>query len=454
MSKSSFEVCILAAGLGKRMKSARPKVLHPIAGRPMLAHLLTSIEQLSAARIHVVVGKGADQVRAAFADEGINWVYQHEQHGTGHAVMQVMPHVAADARLLILLGDEPLIRAETMARLAAETCDLGVLSVDQENPFNYGRIVRDADGAFLQIVEERDATAAQRLIKEINTGVMIADVAGLRGWLDQLNDDNDQGEYLLTDIVAIAVAEAKRVIAVKAADAVETLGVNTFEQLAILEREYQRRAAIALMTAGVHVVDPARIDMRGQLDAGHDVSIDINCTFEGHCSLGHRVRIGPNCVIRDSHIGDDCEIKANSVVDGAQVDPGCILGPFARIRPGTHLADAVHIGNFVEVKQAHLGPGAKANHLSYLGDVTVGAEVNIGAGTITCNFDGVDKHQTRIGDHVFVGSNVALVAPVTIGEYSTIAAGSTITRDVGSRQLGIARGRQRTISGWTGPRDS
>lgn len=454
MSKSILEVCILAAGLGKRMKSVRPKALHTIAGRPMLDHLLTSIEALSADRIHVVVGKGADDVKATFPESAINWVEQREQHGTGHAVMQVMPHVASGARLLILLGDEPLIRAETMSRLAGEACDLGVLSVDQENPFNYGRIVRGEDGQFVEIVEERDATEAERQIKEINTGVMIADVASLRGWLDRLDDDNDQHEFLLTDIVAIAVNEGKRVIAVKTSDAVETLGVNTFEQLAVLEREFQRRAAIRLMTDGVHIVDPARIDVRGRLETGHDVSIDINCIFEGDCSLGDNVSIGPNCVIRDSRIGDECEIRANSVVDGAQIDNGCTIGPFARIRPGTRLAQAVHIGNFVEVKQADIGPGTKASHLSYLGDATIGAEVNIGAGTITCNYDGVDKHRTLIGDYVFVGSNTALVAPVTIGEHSTIAAGSTITKDVGADHLGIARGRQRTIAGWKGPRDN
>lgn len=436
------------------MNSARPKVLHTIAGQPMLEHLLSTIDELPCERVHVVVGKGAEAVKAAIPGRQVNWVFQAEQRGTGHAVMQVMPHAAQDARLLILLGDEPLIRADTMRRLAGEACDLGVLSVEQENPFNYGRIVRGPDGTFIKIVEERDATDAERRIKEVNTGVMIADVKALREWLDRLEDDNDQSEYLLTDIVAIAVAQGRRVVAVKALDTVETLGVNTFEQLAVLEREFQRRAAAALMTAGVHVIDPARLDVRGRLEAGRDVSIDINCLFEGDCSLGDNVRIGPNCVIRDSRLGDDCEVRANSVIDGASIERGCTIGPFARIRPGTRLAEAVHIGNFVEVKQADIGPGTMASHLSFLGDATIGAKVNIGAGTITCNYDGVDKHRTRIEDHVFVGSNAALVAPVTIGEHSTIAAGSTITRDVGAHQLGIARGRQRTIAGWRGPRDN
>lgn len=454
MSKNHLEVCVLSAGLGKRMKSTKPKALQTIAGRPLLEHLLDTVETLGARQVHVVVGQGAEAVKAAFPDRPVNWVEQAERLGTGHAVMQAMPHVGDDARLLILLGDEPLIRSETMKMLVDEECHLGVLSVDQPNPFNYGRIIRGKDGQFLKIVEERDATEAERLIREINTGMMVANAADLRGWLARLGKQNDQKEYLLTDIVGIAVSEGKRVSAIKCDDAIETLGINTLEQLSVLEREYQRRVARQLMADGVRLIDPARIDVRGRVLAGHDVTVDINCIFEGECHIGDNVTIGANCIIRESRIGNDCEIKPNSIVDEAEMESGCIIGPFARIRPGTRLAREVHIGNFVEVKKAIVGEGTKANHLSYLGDAVIGAGVNIGAGTITCNYDGVAKHETRIDDHVFVGSNTALVAPVTVGEWSTIAAGSTITKNVEPRQLAIARGRQKSIAGWKGPRDS
>lgn len=436
------------------MKSVRPKVLHPIAGRPMLAHLIETLKALPGERVHVVVGKGADAVKAAFPDSNIDWVDQAEQQGTGHAVMQAMPGVNGDTRLLILLGDAPLVTAATMKRLIEADCDLGVLTVDQPDPYNYGRILRGSDDEILNIVEERDASDAERQIREVNTGVMVAHARLLGGWLEKLNNHNDQEEYLLTDIVKIAAAEGCRVRAVKAKDRVEVLGVNTFGQLAVLEREFQRRAAEQLMAAGVHLVDPARIDVRGRLHTGQDVSIDVNCIFEGACTLGDKVTVGPNCVVRDSFIGDNCEIRANSVIEGAKMEADCVIGPFARIRPGTQLAQDVRIGNFVEVKAAIIGTGTRASHLSYLGDATLGTGVNIGAGTITCNYDGVAKHGTRIDDHVFVGSNTALVAPVIIGEGSTIAAGSTITKDVGAHQLGIARGRQRSVTGWKGPRDN
>jgi len=449
-----LEVCVLAAGLGKRMKSGKPKPLHEIAGRPMLDHLLSSVAGLSPARVHVVVGKGADAVRARFSDRDIEWAIQDELKGTGHAVMQALPGIDPGARLLVLLGDAPLLSAATMKRLIDEPCDVGVLTVDLDDPHNYGRILRSDDGNVLGIVEERDASEDEKRIREINTGAMVMAAGLLAGWLGQLSDENDQREYLLTDIIAIAANEGRKVHAVKTGDPVEVAGVNTFEQLARLERAYQQRQAGALMAAGVHLADPSRIDIRGTMETGQDVSIDINCIFEGHCAIGSNVSIGPNCVIRNARIGDNCEIRANSVIDEAVMDSDCIVGPFARLRPGTRLEQEVAIGNFVEVKKATIGKGTKASHLSYLGDANIGAEVNIGAGTITCNYDGVDKHVTNIEDHVFVGSNTALVAPVTIGEGSTIAAGSTITRSVEARRLAIARGRQKSIAGWKGPRDS
>lgn len=450
-----LEVCVLAAGMGKRMKSDKPKALQPIGGRPMLEHLLESIDALGASRVHVVIGKGAEHVQAAFKSRAINWIFQTEQKGTGHAVQQAIPEVDPDARLLMLLGDAPLITSQTLARLVDEDCDLAVLSVDQPDPYNYGRIIRDTTGQVLRIVEERDATIEERAIHEINTGVMSARSARLlAGWLDQLNSDNDQGEFLLTDIVAIASNEKNIVHAVKAPDPVEVAGVNSFEQLARLEREFQRRIASRLMADGVHLVDPARLDVRGRLVTGRNVHIDANCVFEGDCELGDNVRIGPNCFITDSRIGANTQIRANSVIENAETDSDCTIGPFARLRPGTRLGKDVGIGNFVEVKNTTVGDGSKASHLSYLGDAELGSGVNIGAGTITCNYDGVDKHRTRISDHVFVGSNTALVAPVTIGEGSTIGAGSTITRDVEPRHLAVARGRQKTIANWKGRRDS
>ena len=453
--QNHLEVCVLAAGLGKRMKSDNPKALQPIGGRPMLEHLLASIEDLGAARGHVVIGKGAELMRAAFAGRGINWILQTEQRGTGHAVQQAMPEVEPGARLLMLLGDAPLVTSDTLKRLVAEECDLAVLSVDQPDPFNYGRIIRDTNGQVLRIVEERDASAEERKIHEINTGVMSARSATmLAGWLGQLDDDNEQGEFLLTDIVGIANREGRIVHAVKAADPIEVAGVNSLEQLARLEREFQRRIASGLMADGVHLLDPARIDVRGRLTTGRNVHIDVNCIFEGDCVLGDNVRVGPNCYIKDSHIGEGTEVRANSVIEGAETQADCTIGPFARLRPGTRLGKDVGIGNFVEVKNTTVGDASKASHLTYLGDAELGDGVNIGAGTITCNYDGVDKHRTVISDNVFVGSNTALVAPVTIGEGSTIGAGSTITRDVEPDHLAIARGRQKTIGNWKGPRDN
>ncbi|MCB1691635.1 MAG: bifunctional UDP-N-acetylglucosamine diphosphorylase/glucosamine-1-phosphate N-acetyltransferase GlmU [Pseudomonadales bacterium] len=449
---TKLEVCVLAAGLGKRMKSAKPKALHTIAGRPMLAHLLDTIATLEPVAVHVVVGRGAEEVKAAFADSSVNFVHQAEQKGTGHAVMQVVPHLHPDSRLLILLGDAPLISGDTLRAMVDARCDLGVLTVEVPNPFNYGRVIRGEGDTIRAIVEERDATAEERLIREINTGVMIADSGLLPGWLDTLTTENDQKEYLLPDIVLAAQAAGLVVKAILGQDEAEARGVNNLEQLAILEDAYRRRAAREAMAAGLHLVDPARSDIRGRMEIAGDSIADINCVFEGSCRIGRDVSIGPNCVIRDSEIGDGVEIRANSVIDGAIVGPGCIVGPFARLRPGTKLAASVHVGNFVEIKKSEIGENSKANHLAYIGDAVVGADVNVGAGTITCNYDGVAKHITTIEDGVFVGSNTALVAPVTLGEKSTIAAGSTITKNVTAGSLAIARGKQTAVENWKGPR--
>ncbi|MEX1237274.1 MAG: bifunctional UDP-N-acetylglucosamine diphosphorylase/glucosamine-1-phosphate N-acetyltransferase GlmU [Pseudomonadales bacterium] len=450
-SNQKIEICILAAGLGKRMKSDQPKVLQPIAGEPMLEHLLRSARALAPLRIHVVTGKGASQVEALFAAADINFVHQAEQKGTGHAVMQVLPHLDEASRLLILLGDTPLITPRTMQRMVDADCDLGVLTADVADPHNYGRVIRGSGGELLQIVEERDADEQQQRIGEINTGVMVTDSQSVKQWLDRIDTNNAQQEYLLTDIVDLAVKDGKQVHAIKAIDATEALGVNDFEQLATLEREHQRRLARELMRSGIHLIDPARIDIRGKLTAGAGSRIDVNCVFEGECTIGKNVVIGPNCWIKDTLIDDNAVINPNSVIEGAVIGSDCSIGPFARLRPGARLERDVHIGNFVEVKQSRIGEGTKASHLTYIGDATIGAGVNIGAGTITCNYDGIDKHETHIGDKVFVGSNTALVAPITISEGAWIAAGSTITRDVAPGNLAIARGRQRDIEDWAGP---
>ena len=449
----TLEVCILAAGMGSRMKSTFPKVLHPLAGKPMLSHLLATVAELAPQRTHVVIGQGADQVQAAFADQDIQWAHQSEQLGTGHAVMQALPHVSNDSLLLILAGDGPLISAATLQTLLQSDADLTVLTVDQQDPTHYGRIIRDTNDGIAEIVEERDATSAQRRICEVNTGVMLAQAAALREWMVNLTTNNDQQEYLLTDIVAIANAAGQRVKPVKAADAGELQGVNTFVQLATAERYWQLRRARELMLSGVHLLDPARIDIRGELITGQNVHIDINCVFEGRVIIGDNVRIGPNCIIKDSVLAANVHIKALTMLDGASIGTQGQVGPFARLRPGAELLSDAQVGNFVEVKKTTLGRGSKASHLSYLGDAQIGDGVNIGAGTITCNYDGVNKHQTVIEDGVFVGSNTSLVAPVSIGEGATLGAGSTITRDVQKQQLAVARGRQTTIDNWKGPRD-
>ena len=447
----AIEVCILAAGKGTRMKSSKPKVLHPIAGRPMLRHLVSTVQSLNINNVHVVVGSGADEVKQSFQNDDIDFVLQLEQKGTGHAVMQALPHLDESKRVLILLGDAPLLRAETIEKMLKCECDLGVLTVIQANPFNYGRIIRQHD-QIIEIVEEKDAGDEQRQISEVNTGVMIADVKKLSRWLDRITPENSQGELLLTDIVKMANSDGDVVKGIVAADPIEVQGVNDFEQLSQLERYYQTTIAKQLMQGGVHLMDPNRIDVRGDLKVGADSTIDINCIFEGNVSLGSNVRVGANCKIIDSTIADNVEIKPNSIIEGASLEAGCSVGPFVRLRPGAQLGQDVAIGNFVEVKKTTLGKGSKASHLSYLGDAIIGAGVNIGAGTITCNYDGVNKHITEIQDDVFVGSNTALVAPVVVGQGSTIAAGSTITKQIDADSLAIGRGRQKNLSNWKGPR--
>jgi bifunctional UDP-N-acetylglucosamine pyrophosphorylase/glucosamine-1-phosphate N-acetyltransferase len=436
------------------MKSALPKVLHPIAGRPMLHHVIATAERLGAERIHTVIGHGADKVREATRADSVNWVTQSEQLGTGHAVAQALPDLPDDARVLVLYGDVPLTRHATLEGLVGTLDDstLGLLTVTLDNPQGYGRIVRDAEGAVQAIVEQKDATAEQQQIREVNTGILAVSAKHLKTWLPALSNSNAQGEYYLTDIIAMAVAQGLTVAVSQPENPFEVQGVNNRLQLAELERWYQRRQADRLMTEGATLADPARVDVRGELTIGNDLWIDVNVVFEGRVALGSNVSIGPNCVIKDATIADGAEIKANSVIEGADIGANAQIGPFARLRPGTRLAANTKVGNFVETKKAVVGEGSKINHLSYVGDASLGRNVNVGAGTITCNYDGVNKYQTVLGDGVFVGSNTALVAPVTIAAEATIGAGSTITRDVADSELAVARARQRNITGWEKPK--
>jgi len=447
---TSLDVCILAAGVGSRMRSNTPKVLQTLAGRPLLAHLLETVAELEPGAIHVVIGKGAEDVKAAFADRtDVNWVFQAERLGTGHAMQQVAPHLSGD-RTLILLGDAPLIRLETLTALSDVKTDLSVLTVDMPDPFNYGRIVRQGEQV-VRIVEEKDADDTEKQIREINTGVMSAGTRHLKNWLGRLDNNNAQQEYLLTDIVEHGNADGAKVSAVKVDDPMEVTGINTFGQLAALERALQMNKAEEFMASGVQVMDPSRLDIRGTLSAGQGVKIDVNVLFEGDVTLADNVSIGPNCVITDSSIGEGSVIKANSVLEQATVGDHCSVGPFARLRPGAFLTSEVSVGNFVEVKKTTMGRGSKASHLTYLGDSTIGEEVNIGAGTITCNYDGVNKFQTNIGDGAFIGSNSSLVAPVSIGKGSTVGAGSTITKDVDADVLAVGRGKQISVKNWQRP---
>jgi len=457
----ALSVVIMAAGKGTRMRSARPKVLHTLGGKPLLAHVLDTAEALAPARCIVVTGHGADAVEAAFAGAERAFVRQMPQLGTGHAVQQAVPALPDDGVTLVLNGDVPLIRAATL-RALVDACagrNLALLTVDLDNPFGYGRIVRtpedgDADGigAVQAIVEEKDATPLQRQITEVYTGILAAPTALLKGWLARLTNQNAQGEFYLTDVVAHAVADGVEVCTAGAQDETEVLGVNSPAQLADLERRLQRRHADALMEAGVRLADPARFDLRGTLAFGTDVEIDVGCVFEGTVALGADVRIGAHCVIRDARIDDGAVIHPFTHIDGARVGAGSLIGPFARLRPGATLGEEVHIGNFVEVKNSTLANGAKANHLAYLGDATVGERVNYGAGSITANYDGANKHRTTIGADVHVGSNCVLVAPVTIGDGATIGGGSTITRTVAPGALAIGRARQVAFENWARPK--
>ncbi len=449
----ALHVLILAAGQGTRMKSAYPKVLQPLAGRPLLAHVLGRALGLGAHATHVVYGHGGDAVPAAFPDADVRWVLQAEQLGTGHAVAQAMPNIPDDAIVLVLYGDVPLIEAATLLPLvqAAGKGKLALLGVRLEDPTGYGRIIRDAGGRVVRIVEQKDASESELAVREVNTGILAAPAGRLRSWLAGLSNANSQGEYYLTDIVATAVAEGVPVDLMLAPTVAEVLGINDRAQLAGMETALRARITRDLMAAGVTLVDPARVDVRGRVDCGQDVQIDINAVFEGVVALADGVRIGPNVVIRNSRLGAGCIVHPNTVIEDADIGPNCELGPFARLRPGTQLAEGGKIGNFVEVKNSRLGAGSKINHLSYVGDAEIGTRVNVGAGTITCNYDGANKHRTVIGDDVFIGSNSALVAPVEIGAGATIGAGSTISKQAPPGQLTVARARQSTVRGWSRP---
>jgi bifunctional UDP-N-acetylglucosamine pyrophosphorylase/glucosamine-1-phosphate N-acetyltransferase len=450
---SGLSVVILAAGQGKRMRSRLPKVLQPLGGRPLIEHVVATARTLKPARICVVYGHGGDQVPQALRADGLTFVKQQPQLGTGHALAQALPHLATTGLTLVLYGDVPLVGEETLAAMIAGGGDrLTLLSAELEDPTGYGRIVRNRRGSITSIVEEKDASAPQRGIREVNTGIMALPAARLEGWLSKLTDRNAQREYYLTDVVPLALADRVSVATVRARAAWEVLGVNSKQQLAELERVYQRQQAATLMDAGVTLADPARIDVRGSLVCGADVRIDVNCVFEGEVRLGDRVEIGANCVLKDSSIGADTRIEAFTCMEGAKVGAQCRIGPYARFRPGTRLAEQVHIGNFVEVKASEIGAGSKANHLAYLGDASVGRDVNVGAGTITCNYDGGAKHRTVIEDDVFIGSDTMLVAPVVVRRGATIGAGSTITKEAPAGELTVARAKQITVPGWKRPK--
>jgi bifunctional UDP-N-acetylglucosamine pyrophosphorylase/glucosamine-1-phosphate N-acetyltransferase len=455
----NIDVVVLAAGQGTRMKSALPKVLHPVAGKAMVQHVIDSAQCIahdSADKdiaVHLVVGHGAEKVKAKVSADSLHWVEQLEQLGTGHAVLQALPGLADDSTTLILYGDVPLIKTETLQGLLkiAQRGAVALLTVELDDATGYGRIIRTNHGEVTAIVEHKDATDDQRMINEINTGIMALPTALLKRWLPQLRNDNAQQEYYLTDIIGFAAHDGITVDTAHPQDCEEVQGVNNRIQLAELERYYQRQQAEALMTAGVTLVDPARLDVRGKLSTGYDVFIDVNVIFEGKVTLGNNVSIGPNCIIKNATIADGVDIQANSMIDDSQLAEDCQIGPYARLRPGTQLDKGAKIGNFVETKKSHIGEGSKVNHLSYIGDAEIGSGVNVGAGTITCNYDGVNKSKTVINDHAFIGSNTSLVAPVNIGETATIGAGSTISGDVPAKHLSVARGKQRNIEGWKRP---
>lgn len=447
-----MNVVILAAGMGKRMQSDLPKVLHPLAGKPLLSHVINTARALNPSRVCVVYGHGGDLVPSRLAAEDLHFVLQSPQLGTGHAVMQAADGLDDDVPTLVLYGDVPLTTAQTLQTLIDQAGKekLAVLTVDLEDPTGYGRIVRE-DKRIVRIVEQKDADDTERAIREVNTGILVAPTRALKAWLSKLSNNNAQQEYYLTDIIAMAVKDGITVESAQPAQVWETLGVNSKVQLAELERIYQRNVANALLEQGVTLADPNRIDVRGALHCGRDVSIDVGCVFEGEVVLGDGVSISANCVIRDAHIGRGAIIKAFSHIDGAAIGSEAQIGPYARLRPGTVLGDDVHIGNFVEIKNSQFDAHSKANHLAYVGDATVGARVNIGAGTITCNYDGANKHRTVIEDDAFIGSDTQLVAPVTVGKGATIGAGTTLTKDAPRDSLTVSRAKQTSIAGWQRP---
>lgn len=449
----ALSVVVLAAGKGTRMRSALPKVLHPVAHKAMVQHVIDSARQLDSSAIHVIYGHGAETLLERLDGQQLNFVEQAEQLGTGHAVQQVIPHLSDDEHVLILYGDVPLTRVETLQALVAagQNTELALLTVTLPDPTGYGRILRDAEGKITGIVEQKDATAEQLQVNEANTGMMLAQGKALKRWLNALSNDNAQGEYYLTDIVAMAAQEGVQIASTQPQDIHEVEGANNRVQLAALERAYQQRQAEQLMLDGATLLDPARVDVRGTVNIANDVVVDVNVIFEGHVELGEGVIIESNCILRNCSIAAGTRIKSHSIVEDAQVGEHCEVGPYARLRPGSVLEQGAKVGNFVEMKKSKLGKGSKANHLTYLGDAIIGEQVNIGAGTITCNYDGVNKSTTQIDDGAFIGSNSSLVAPVRIGKQATVGAGSTITKDVEDAELGIARGKQRNITGWQRP---
>ena len=446
-----LNVVILAAGKGTRMYSAKPKVLHALAGKPLLQHVLDCATLLQPQKICVVYGHGGEIVPQAMQHYAAQFVVQEPQLGTGHAVQQAMPYLADDSQTLVLYGDVPLIQYQTLHQMQQAGHGLTLLTVNMTNPAGYGRIVRNEQGDVFSIVEEKDATPEQREITEVNTGIPLAPTQLLREWLSKLRTDNSQGEYYLTDIVGMAVEAGVVVRTVQPTHEWEIHGINSKLQLAVLERSWQQVEAARLLAQGVTLADPARLDVRGTLDCGQDVEIDVGCIFEGEVKLGDKVQIGAYCIIKNAIIADGVQIFPYSHIDSCEVGADCRIGPYARLRPGTKLHDNVHIGNFVEVKNSEIAQSSKANHLSYIGDTTIGRRVNIGAGTITCNYDGAHKHRTVIEDDVFIGSDTQLVAPVTVARGSTIGAGSTITRDTAEGELTLSRSKQMTISGWKRP---
>ncbi|ODS97664.1 MAG: UDP-N-acetylglucosamine diphosphorylase/glucosamine-1-phosphate N-acetyltransferase [Lautropia sp. SCN 69-89] len=447
-----MNVVILAAGMGKRMRSDLPKVLHPLAGKPLLAHVVDCARSLGPGRIVIVYGHGGEAVPRAIAGEDLLWALQEPQLGTGHAVMQALPHLDPAAPTLVLYGDVPLIGRDTLARLlaAAGSGRLGLLTVELPDPEGYGRVLREG-GRIVRIVEHKDADDDARAIREVNTGIVVAPTAALARWLGALSNDNAQKEYYLTDVVAAAVHDGIGVVSAQPADACETLGVNSKAQLAALERVFQHRLAGRLMDEGVQLADPARLDVRGELTCGRDVAIDVNCVFEGKVEIGDGASIGAHCVIRDTRIGAGAQILPFTLIESSSIGARARIGPYARLRPGTELGEETHVGNFVEMKNTRMAAKSKANHLSYLGDTTVGERVNIGAGTITCNYDGANKYQTVIEDDAFIGSDTQLVAPVRVGRGATLGAGTTLTRDAPEHKLTMSRTQQTTVESWKRP---